>query len=104
MEKSQKIVVVPADFGWSDVGSFAALPEVRQTDHLGNVAEGDALIIDGRDNVVIATRTRPVAVVGMDGVVVIDAGDAILVCRKDRAQDVRKAVDELARRNRDEVL
>ena len=104
MEKSQKIVVVPADFGWSDVGSFAALPEVRKTDHLGNVAEGDALVIDGRDNVVIATRSRPVAVVGIDGVVVIDAGDAILVCRKDRAQDVRKAVDVLARRGRDEVL
>jgi len=104
MEKSQRIVVVPADFGWSDVGSFAALPEVRPTDHLGNVAEGDALVIDGRNNVVLATRTRPVAVVGIDGVVVIDAGDAILVCRKERAQDVRKAVDELARRGRDEVL
>jgi mannose-1-phosphate guanylyltransferase len=97
-------VVVPADFGWSDVGSFAALPEVRPTDHLGNVAEGDALVIDGRNNVVLATRTRPVAVVGIDGVVVVDAGDAILVCRKERAQDVRKAVDELARRGRDEVL
>jgi mannose-1-phosphate guanylyltransferase len=104
MEKSQKIVVVPADFGWSDVGSFAALPEVRETDHLGNVAEGDALIIDGRNNVVLAGKHRPVAVVGLDDVVVVDAGDAILVCRKDRAQDVRKAVDELARRGRDEVL
>jgi mannose-1-phosphate guanylyltransferase len=104
MEKSQRIVVVPADFGWSDVGSFAALPEVRPVDHLGNVAEGDALVIDGRDNVVIASGGRPVAVVGMEGVVVIDAGDAVLVCRKDRAQDVRKAVDELARRGREEVL
>jgi mannose-1-phosphate guanylyltransferase len=104
MEKSQRIVVVPADFGWSDVGSFAALPEVRPVDHLGNVAEGDALIIDGRNNVVVAAGGRPVAVIGMDGVVVVDAGDAILVCRKDRAQDVRKAVDELARRGREEVL
>jgi mannose-1-phosphate guanylyltransferase len=104
MEKSQRIVVVPADFGWSDVGSFAALPEVRPADHLGNVTEGDALVIDGRNNVVLATRGRPVAVVGIDGVVVVDAGDAILVCRKERAQDVRKAVDELARRGRDEVL
>ena len=104
MEKSQRIVVVPADFGWSDVGSFAALPEVRPVDHLGNVAEGDALVIDGRNNVVVASGGRPVAVVGMEGVVVIDAGDAVLVCRKDRAQDVRKAVDELARRGREEVL
>jgi mannose-1-phosphate guanylyltransferase len=104
MEKSQRIAVVPADFGWSDVGSFAALPDVRATDHLGNVAEGDAMVIDGRNNVVIATRDRPVALVGIDDVVVVDAGDAVLVCRRDRAQDVRKAVEELQRRGREDVL
>ncbi len=104
MEKSQRIAVVPADFGWSDVGSFAALPDVRPTDHLGNVAEGDAMVIDGRNNVVLATKGRPVAVVGIDDVVVVDAGDAVLVCRRDRAQDVRKAVEELQRRGREEVL
>lgn len=104
MEKSQRIAVVPADFGWSDVGSFAALPDVRPTDHLGNVAEGDALVIDGRNNVVLAGKARPVAVVGLDDVVVVDAGDAILVCRRDRAQDVRKAVEELGRRGREELL
>jgi mannose-1-phosphate guanylyltransferase len=104
MEKSQRIAVVPADFGWSDVGSFAALSDVRPTDTLGNVAEGDALVVDGRNNIVLAGRDRPVAVVGLDGVVVVDAGDAVLVVRRDRAQDVRKAVDELARRGREEVL
>ncbi len=104
MEKSQRIAVVPADFGWSDVGSFAALSDVRPTDHLGNVAEGDALVIDGRNNVVLAGKTRPVAVIGLDDVVVVDAGDAILVCRRDRAQDVRKAVEELGRRGREELL
>jgi len=104
MEKSQRIAVVPADFGWSDVGSFAALPDVRPTDHLGNVAEGDALVIDGRNDVVLAHGGRPVAVVGIEDVVVVDAGDAVLVCRRDRAQDVRKAVDELSRRGRDALL
>ncbi len=104
MEKSSRIAVVPAEFGWSDVGSFAALSDVRPSDHLGNVAEGDALVIDGRNDVVVATGGRPVAVVGIDDVVVVDAGDAVLVCRRDRAQDVRKAVEELSRRGRDEVL
>jgi mannose-1-phosphate guanylyltransferase len=104
MEKSHRIAVVPADFGWSDVGSFAALPDVRPTDHLGNVAEGDALVIDGRNNVVLAGKKRPVAVIGLEGVVVVDAGDAILVCKRDRAQDVRKAVEELSRRGREELL
>jgi mannose-1-phosphate guanylyltransferase len=104
MEKSDRISVVAGDFGWSDVGSFAALADVRPTDHLGNVAEGDAFVIDGRNNVVLATKERPIAVVGIDDVVVVDAGDAVLVCRRDRAQDVRKAVEELSRRGREELL
>jgi mannose-1-phosphate guanylyltransferase len=104
MEKSERIAVVPAAFGWSDVGSFAALPEVRAPDASGNVAEGDAIIFDGRDNVVLAQPTRPLALIGLDEVIAVDAGDAVLVCRKDRAQDVRKAVEELARRRRHELL
>ncbi|HTN52072.1 MAG TPA: mannose-1-phosphate guanylyltransferase, partial [Anaeromyxobacter sp.] len=66
MEKSQRIAVVPAEFGWSDVGSFAALSEVRATDGKGNVREGEALVLDGRSNVVLASGGRPVAVIGLD--------------------------------------
>jgi mannose-1-phosphate guanylyltransferase len=104
MEKSRRIVVVPAEFGWSDVGSFAALSEVHPLDDLGNVRQGDATVIEGRDNVVVARGGRPVAVVGVDGLVVVDAGDAVLVVAKDRAQDVRKAVEEMKRRGREELL
>ncbi len=104
MEKSKRIAVVPADFGWSDVGSFAALSDVRPTDRLGNVAEGDAIVLDAHNAVVLAKGGRPVAVVGIDDVIVVDAGDAVLVCRRDRAQDVRRAVEELSRLGREEVL
>lgn len=104
MEKSTRIAVVPADFGWSDVGSFAALPDVKPTDQAGNVAEGDAVLVDAHNAVVLAKGGRPVAVVGIDDVVVVDAGDAVLVCRRDRAQDVRQAVEALSRSGRDEVL
>jgi mannose-1-phosphate guanylyltransferase len=103
MERSSRIAVVPADFGWSDVGSFAALPEVRAADASGNVTGGEALVLDGKDNVVLADG-RLVAVVGVDGLVVVDAGDAVLVCPRDRAQDVKKVVDELKRRGRSELL
>ncbi len=104
MEKSDRIAVVRGDFGWSDVGSFAALSDVRAQDAHGNVAEGEALILEGRNNVVLAQPGRPLAVVGLDDVIAVDAGDAVLVCRRDRAQDVRKAVDELKRRGRSELL
>ncbi len=104
MEKSARIAVVPADFGWSDVGSFAALPEVRHPDSNGNVVDGEAMVIDGKNSVVLARKDRPVAVIGLDDVIVVDAGDAVLVCRRDKAQDVRKAVEELKRRGREELL
>ena len=64
----------------------------------GNVTEGEAMVLGGRNDVVLAGAGRPVAVIGLDDVIVVDAGDAVLVCRRDRAQDVRKAVDELVRR------
>lgn len=104
MEKAENIVVVPAEFGWSDVGSFAALPEVRAADAAGNVAAGLALAIDSSGCVIVADKKRPVAVIGMKDVVVVDAGDAILVCPRDRAQDVRKAVDELGKRKLQKFL
>ncbi|OFX21266.1 MAG: mannose-1-phosphate guanylyltransferase [Anaeromyxobacter sp. RBG_16_69_14] len=104
MEKSDRIAVIPADFGWSDVGSFAALSEVRARDAQGNVTEGDALILDGKDNVAIAHPGRLLAMVGVDDVIAVDAGDVVLVCRRDRAQDVRKAVEELKRRGREDLL
>ncbi len=104
MEKSHNIAVVPASFGWSDVGSFAALSEVHELDDLDNVKQGDAIVIEGHRNVVVALGSRPVTVVGVDDVVVVDAGDAVLVVRKDRAQDVRRAVEEMSRRGRDDLL
>lgn len=104
MEKSRRIAVVPAELGWSDVGSFSALSEVRRADAEGNVVQGEGLVVEGKENVVIGHGRRPLAVVGLDGVVAVDAGDAILVVRRDRSQDVRKAVEELRRRGRLDVL
>lgn len=93
-EKATNIAVVPSSCGWSDVGSFNALPEVRPQDADGNVAEGSAIVIDSKGCVVLAGK-RTVAVVGMNDVVVVDAGDAILVLPKNKSQDVRKVVEAL---------
>lgn len=94
-EKAPNMAVVPGDFGWSDLGSFAAIPEVRGADVHGNIVSGKrAFVIDSRDSVVLG-KERVVAVVGMTGVVVVDAGDAVLVVPKERSQDVRKVVDAL---------
>jgi mannose-1-phosphate guanylyltransferase len=97
-EKASNILVVPCACGWSDVGSFNALSEVRPADAAGNVVSAElALVIDSTGCIVVGGR-RPIAVVGMTDVVVIDAGDALLVLPKDKSQDVRKIVDALKQR------
>ena len=103
-EKSSRMAVLPGSFGWSDVGSFAALPEVRPADEHGNVVIGEgAVVVDCRDCVIHASK-RPLAVVGLKGMVVVDAGDAVLVLPKERSQDVRKVVDALKARKLNRVL
>lgn len=94
-EKVSNISVVPVDCGWSDVGSFNALSEVRRLDAAGNVIEGSASMVIDSTGCVVLGRDRPVAVVGMRDVVVVDAGDAVLVLPKDKSQDVRKVVEQL---------
>lgn len=102
-EKADNIAVVPGSFGWSDVGSFHALPEVQPLDERGNLKQGDAVVIDSDGCVVIAGK-RPVAVVGLKDMVVVDAGDAILVLPREKSQDVRKVVEALKARGDSKYL
>ncbi|MBL9038773.1 MAG: NTP transferase domain-containing protein [Archangium sp.] len=95
-ERASNMLVVPSKCGWSDVGSFNALHDVRPIDGAGNVVEGKgALVIDSSGCVVLGQDTRTLAVVGMHNVVVVDTGDAVLVLPKHKSQDVRKVVDAL---------
>jgi mannose-1-phosphate guanylyltransferase len=97
-ERAPNMAVVPGDFGWSDVGSFNALPEVRNADDKGNVLLGKGALAIDCEGCVVVSQERPVSVVGMKDVVVVDAQDAILVIPKDKSQEVRKVVEELKRR------
>jgi mannose-1-phosphate guanylyltransferase len=104
-KSTRRIALVAAEeMGWSDVGSFATLPEVRELDARGNAVSGDALTIDCADCVVLADAGRLVAVVGMKGACVIDAGDALLVVPRERAQDVRAVVEALKGQGRGDKL
>ena len=98
MEKADRVVTIPADVGWDDVGSWAALPAIRGVDQAGNTTSGQALVIDGTGNVVLSDDATLIATVGLSDVVVVKSGDAILVIRKDQAQDVRKVIDALSAR------
>jgi mannose-1-phosphate guanylyltransferase len=95
MEKTARVVVVRGDFGWSDVGSWAALADL-EPDRRGG-ARAPVVAVDAARYVVFNSE-RLVALVGVDDVIVVDAPDALLICRRDRAQDVRRVVEELQRR------
>lgn len=94
MEKSSRIAMIPARFDWNDIGSWDAVGGVWPKDAAGNATRDPLVAIDARGNVV-ATRGKPVALLGVSGLVVVDAGDTILVCPRDRAQDVRAVVAAL---------
>jgi mannose-1-phosphate guanylyltransferase/mannose-6-phosphate isomerase len=103
MEKTGRAAVIPADIGWSDVGSWAALDDVSEKDKLGNVIMGNVIDIDSHDSILYADK-RLVATIGLNNAVVVDTPDATLVCSKDRAQDVKKVVEELKKRKAEEHL
>lgn len=103
MEKTDRAVVIPADIGWSDVGSWAALDDVSARDASGNVINGNVVDIGSRDSILFADK-RLVATIGLNNVVVVDTPDATLVCSKNRAQDVKEIVGELRKRKTGEHL
>ncbi len=103
MERLDDLHALPLDCGWSDLGSWVALAEVLPGDAAGNAARGDVVALDSRDNLLFTERGA-IAVVGVAGLVVVRTGDAVLVLPKERSQEVRRIVDELARRGRTDLL
>ena len=95
-------VVTGQNFGWNDVGSWDAWAENFAKEVNGNLLHGDVVVIDSQ-NCVVHSEKRLTAVVGADNLVVIDSGDALLVCPREHVQDVRKVVEELKRRGRNEL-
>jgi mannose-1-phosphate guanylyltransferase/mannose-1-phosphate guanylyltransferase/mannose-6-phosphate isomerase len=102
MERTDKAAVIPADIGWSDVGSWSMLWERAAKDDHGNAVAGDVLIEDGRNNF-IRSEDRLVAALGVDDLVIVSTHDAVLVARRDRDQDVKRIVDRLLKAGRSEA-
>lgn len=103
MEHTQHAVVVPADIGWNDVGSWSALRDVLPQDEAGNVQRGD-VYLDGVSNSLVRAESRIVALVGVQDLVVVETADAVLVVHKDQVQRVKQVVDHLKVSDRTEHL
>ena len=94
MEKADKRAVVRASFDWSDIGSWAALAELTAPDAAGNRIDGEAVMVDAA-RCYVQSRERVVAAIGVEDLLIVDTTDALLVSRRDRAQDVRSVVQKL---------
>jgi mannose-1-phosphate guanylyltransferase len=103
LEKAREVLMVAAKFPWSDVGSWIALADVLPANGDGNVTESDALTLDS-SGCLVRSRTRFTAVVGVKDLLIVDMPDALLVCPKDRAQDVKRIVEKLEAQGRRELL
>jgi mannose-1-phosphate guanylyltransferase len=105
MERSARVTMIPASFGWSDVGSWSALPEVLEGDGNGNVIINSAgeVLTDARSCLAYCGG-KLVALIGVNNLIVVDTPDALLVCPRDRAQEVKGIVGELERRGLKEYL
>ena len=102
-ERTQRIAVVPASLGWSDVGSWGALWELGHKDSHGNVLVGDVLL-EGSTDCYARSDGIVTAVVGLSDAIVVVTEDAVLAMHRDRSQDVKKIVDRLKKAGRQEAV
>jgi mannose-1-phosphate guanylyltransferase len=103
MERVDDALVIPGDFGWNDVGSWDALGALFPADASGNIVKANHIGVETNECIVYSAD-KFIATIGMHNTVIVEAGDAILVCAKDRTQDVRKIVDELIARGMTEMV
>jgi mannose-1-phosphate guanylyltransferase len=103
MEHARDVAVIPVRIGWNDIGSWQTLMELLEADEDSNVLSGEHVVLDTR-NTLIYSPKKLVAAVGLEGMVVVETDDALLICPRERSQDVRKIVDALRTRGREDLL
>lgn len=103
MEKCDEVLVIPATFGWDDVGSWTALGRYGKADQQGNILKARGVFLDTHDCLLYAPN-RVVATLGVKDLLIVDDGDSLLICQKDRDQEIKKVVEALRQAGHDEVI
>ncbi|UCG14162.1 MAG: mannose-1-phosphate guanylyltransferase [Deltaproteobacteria bacterium] len=103
MEKANNVLMLPADFGWNDLGTWASMVEIWPKDDQHNIHQGELIALDSRRNVVYSER-RLCVLLGVEDLIVVDTEDALLVCPVGRAQDVGQILDKMKQRGMEQYL
>lgn len=104
LERAEKVAMIPVDIGWNDVGSWAATHQVAQHDENDNVLVGRDIRVFDSSDLLIEGDHRLIAAIGLENIVIVDTPDALLVCAKDKTQDVKKIVNWLQENKRTDLL
>jgi mannose-1-phosphate guanylyltransferase/mannose-6-phosphate isomerase len=104
MERTDRAAVVPIDCGWSDIGSWSAVWDVRDHDADGNTSTGSVVFLDSRNSLAHSDEAILTAVVGLDDVIVVTTSDAVLVTSRDKAERVKDLVEQLKAQNREQAV
>lgn len=102
MEQAENRVVIPVDYGWSDVGSWKALYDISDKDENNNVINCENQTIDSKNNYINSKKF--VALIGIDDLIVIESDDALLISKKDRSEEVKNIVEKLKKDNIDKLI
>lgn len=103
MEKSSDVVVLTGEFGWNDVGSWDTMDALFKSDHNGNIICGDQINID-TENCISVSNGRLIATIGVENLIIVETDDALLVCSRNKAQNVKEVVDLLKEKGESRYL
>ena len=105
MEKADNVYVIPSNFGWSDLGTWASAYENLEKDYLGNAVQGkNVMVIDAANCMVKAPNDKLVLLQGLEDFIVIDTADVLLICKKDNEQQIKEYVAEVKRHKGEKYL
>ncbi|MCA0382543.1 MAG: mannose-1-phosphate guanylyltransferase [Bacteroidetes bacterium] len=105
MEKAQNVHIIPASIGWSDLGTWNSAYENMDKDYLGNAVTGkNVMVIDATRNMVHVPDSKMVVLQGLDDFVIVDTNDVLLICKKDREQEIKDYMAEVKRNKGDKYL
>lgn len=105
MEKADNVYVIPSSFGWSDLGTWNSIYDNIEKDFLGNAIAGEnTMVIDARDSIVHSSNDKLIVLQGLENCIVVDTPDVLLICKRDKEQEIKDYVAEVRRNKGDEYL
>jgi mannose-1-phosphate guanylyltransferase len=105
MEKAKNVLVIPAKFGWTDLGTWASLYGMYEKDYVGNAVSGkNVMIYDSNNCMVLVPDNKLVVLQGLEDYIVVDTEDVLLVCEKNREQEIKQIVADIKRQKGEKFL